>query len=1031
MKFLKTWIVASFAFFATGLDAQTPYFQQQVDYTIRVRLDDQKHELEGTISMVYHNNAPTALTELYLHLWPNAYKNRNTAFCRQQLEQGNAKFYFAPDSSLGRIKNLDIEINGIKYPSKTNPDNPDILLIALSEPLQPGDSLRLSTPFLVELPSSFSRLGHVGTSYQITQWFPKPAVYDRKGWHAMPYLDQGEFFSEFGNFDVEITLPDNYVVGATGVLLTTSEQVFLDEKEKETRAWLDKKEKGNDDFPASTNTFKTLKFKAENVHDFAWFADKRFMVLRDTAVLENGEKIQCTGMFTPSDAKLWTQGAFYVRRSVEFYSKNVGPYPWPQATAVHSALSAGGGMEYPMITVIGNSGSARSLDEVITHEVGHNWFYGILASNERDHPWMDEGINTYYEQRYMNTYYESQELIEVPKFIYDKDKNGPLLDIGYRMLARNGRAMPPDTRSDKLTSIGYGLLVYMKPALAARWLETSAGTEAFDAAMKYYYQKWKFKHPYPEDMELAWLEQGLQAPWFFESMKTRKQAEFKLKNVEKTDGGIYQLHISSKGDLQAPVSVSAMRDGKALDTLWLPPFQSDTAIVVQAPEGTDAFLLDAGCSTLDLNRKNNLRRTTGLFPGLEPLKVQPIAPFQNNRRTTVGILPWAGWNNYDKAMLGVVLYSPPVPSPRWSYNLLPGYAFGSKQFVGLGEVFYRATPGGFAERLTVGVTGKTFDFDRNDTEGYYRKFYRLVPQVRLDLKSASNSYRQSVQWRTLFMGKENANFDTLGSYSGKAYLKSTIHELKYMGAQKKLTNPFTFAATLEFQQHDNVQGGTEQYLRSSLEWRQQFYYSSKRKVTARFFAGYFLENTRRNSGTVSNDLSRASFALNPQGFNDYRFDEHYLGRSEDEGFLSRQVAQTEGGFKSAFGAPFAGVIGNSNSGIVSLNLRADLPFRLPLGIPLKPYFDLGYYNDATPLSETVAVEQFLWSGGFLLEFFDGMMEVYFPLVNSQALRDRYIETGGGTDDGALFGGGNYFKWISWSFNLKGAHPQSLLDNNLR
>lgn len=1031
MKLSKALMAGILFFSACNLQAQTPYFQQHVDYTIRVRLDDQQNRLEGTIDMVYFNNAPNALNEMYLHLWPNAFKNRKTAFCRQQLEQGEAKFYFAPDSSLGRIKNLDFKINGVTVASKPTAENPDILRIALPEPLQPGGQLRISTPFVVDLPASFSRLGHVGTSYQITQWFPKPAVYDRKGWHQMPYLDQGEFFSEFGNFDVEITLPDNYVVGATGVLQTPSELAFLDEKEKETRAWLTKKEKGNDGFPASSTTFKTLKFKAENVHDFAWFADKRFMVLRDTAVLENGEKVPCTAMFTPSDAALWTQGAFYVRRSVEFYSKYVGAYPWPQATAVHSALSAGGGMEYPMITVIGNSGSGRSLDEVITHEVGHNWFYGILASNERDHPWMDEGINSYYEQRYMAAHYEERELLALPKFICDPKTNGPLLDIGYRMLARNGRAMPPDSRSDKFTSIGYGLLVYMKPAMAARWVETSVGTEKFDAAMQYYYQKWKFKHPYPEDMELAWLEHGLEAPWFFESMKTKRQAEFDLKKVKKTDAGLFQLDISSKGDLKAPVSVSAMRDGQALDTLWLPVIQDDTTIVVQAPEGTDAFGLDAGYATLDLNRKNNLRRTDGVFPGLEPLKVQPIAPFQNNHRTTVGILPWVGWNNYDKAMIGVVLYSPPAPSPQWSYNLLPGYAFGSKRFVGLGEVFYRTTPGGFAERLTVGVTGKTFDFDHNDTEGYYRNFYRLVPQVKLDLNSKSNSYLHSVQWRTLFTGKENASFDTLGSYTGKAYLKSTIHELKYTGEQKKLTNPYVFAAALEFQQYDNAEGGAEQYLRSSLEWRQKFFYAPKRKITARFFAGYFIENTRRNAGNVSNDQSRASFALNPQGFNDYRFDEHYLGRSEDEGFLSRQVAQTEGGFKGAFGAPFAGVIGNSNSGIVSLNLRADLPFRLPLGIPLKPYFDMGYYNDATPLSESVAVEEFLWSGGFLLEFFDGVLEVYFPLVNSQALRDRYIEAGGGTDDSALFGGGNYFNWISWSINLKGVHPQTLINNNLR
>ncbi len=197
-----------------------PYFQQEVNYRIVATLDDVNQTLNGDIEFEYINNSPAALTEIWVHLWGNAFKNRRSAFCKQKLRDGDGKFYFAEPQDLGFYKNLDFLANGQKIAWRYDPKNPDIAILTLAQPLAPGGSIRIATPFLLKIPASFSRLGHVETSYQMTQWYPKPAVYDRKGWHAMPYLDIGEFYSEFGSFDVTLTLPENYVVSATGVLQT-------------------------------------------------------------------------------------------------------------------------------------------------------------------------------------------------------------------------------------------------------------------------------------------------------------------------------------------------------------------------------------------------------------------------------------------------------------------------------------------------------------------------------------------------------------------------------------------------------------------------------------------------------------------------------------------------------------------------------------------------------------------------------------------------------------------------------------------
>ena len=179
-------------------------------------------------------------------------------------------------------------------------------------------------------------------------------------------------------------------------------------------------------------------------------------------------------------------------------------------------------------------------------------------------------------------------------------------------------------------------------------------------------------------------------------------------------------------------------------------------------------------------------------------------------------------------------------------------------------------------------------------------------------------------------------------------------------------------------------------------------------------------------------MEENALSLNPQGFNDYKFDQTFLARSGADNIMGRQVSQTEGGFKTAFGSAFGSTLGNSNNYILALNLKADLPKRLPFGIPLKPYFDLGYFDDATIIGEgRPKSEQLLWSGGLMLEFFKGGLEVYFPLVSSKTLKDRYCEQAGGNNRSAIFCGGDYRKMISWSMRLNFSDPVKMVEDAVR
>jgi len=476
---------------------QQGYWQQQVDYKIDVSLNDKLNTLDAFAAISYTNHSPDTLTYIWFHCWPNAYKNDRTAFSDHLLGNGNTKFYFSGPEQKGYINRLEFKVNNTLAETEDHPEHIDIVKLILPSPLAPGATIQITTPFHVKLPFNFSRGGYDGESYQVTQWYPKPAVYDRKGWHPMPYLDQGEFYSEFGNYEVSITVPANYVVAATGVLQNPEEKEWLQTRKNFSWDPVIKKEKNKYGqvkktqqlYPSSTATTKTLTFIQQKVHDFAWFADKRFVVMQDTCQLASGKTIDIYSYYTPASAKDWSKGISYAKAATRFYSAALGEYPYQTVSVVEGPASFGGGMEYPTITVISAGIEGEDLDETIAHEIGHNWFYGILASNERDHPWMDEGMNSYYEQQYMKGRYEKDDL------------TSRVLVLQTQSKAATNADQPIETPAADFNKPNYTGIVYNKTVAWMHHLEQTTGSAAFAKAMQTYYQRWQFRHPQPEDFK--------------------------------------------------------------------------------------------------------------------------------------------------------------------------------------------------------------------------------------------------------------------------------------------------------------------------------------------------------------------------------------------------------------------------------------------------------------------------------------------------------------------------------------------------
>jgi hypothetical protein len=496
--------------------AQQPYWQQQVNYDIRVTLNDADHSLDAFEKITYFNNSPDTLHFIWLHLWPNAYKNDRTAFSDQLLVAGRTDFYFSSDEQRGYINRLNIKVNGNVVLTTDHPQHQDIIKIVFTTPLAPHSSCVIETPFHVKLPYNFSRGGHKGQAYQITQWYPKPAVYDKKGWHPMPYLNQSEFYSDYGNYTVHITVPKGYVVAATG-----EQQVST---------------------TADTDKSNSLHYQQNNVHDFAWFADKRLRLHQDTVQLPSGKMITAFAYTIKNDknAAAWKNVLPLLKKAVLTRSALLGDYPYSTIKVVQPDVDYAWGMEYPTITAISNVQTPGQLEGLLEHEAGHNWLYAAIGSNERLHPWMDEGMNTYYGTRYWKNEVDINVRTPVKQPFLKSRMPENMNFFGLENAIATNTDQPINQPADLYSGNQYDWAVYHK---ASRWLQAiqqQLGTPLFDSCMQQYYQRWLFKHPYPEDFKavleeisgsnmdscFALLQQTGSLPGNTHAAKTNKLASF-------------------------------------------------------------------------------------------------------------------------------------------------------------------------------------------------------------------------------------------------------------------------------------------------------------------------------------------------------------------------------------------------------------------------------------------------------------------------------------------------------------------------
>ena len=485
-----------------GSSSQTGQLSQSkpiVDYRIKARLLPKDKAVIGQETLTWLNDSNQPITELHFHLYLNAFKDNNTTFMK---ESGGAHRGFkAGKENWGHIritKLLDANgtdlLSSLEYiqPDDANKDDQTVARVRLPRPVPPHKKITLYIDFYSKLPKVFARSGFYENFFMVGQWFPKIGVLWNGKWNCHEYHLNSEFFADFGVYEVELTIPEEYVVGATGKRM--------------------REVKNND-------KTKTYTYYQEDIHDFAWTACPDFVEFKEKFTLDS-PRVDTEIILLISRSHLNQKERYLssLKNGIEFYSQNYGPYPYPTITLVDPpfAGSGAGGMEYPtLFTSMAISFLPKGLrfPEMVTiHEFGHNYWYGMVGSNEFEEAWLDEGINSYSEVKAMARYYGKESSMLDFMGLKASDFN-----FQRAQVVSSGRMDPILKNSWAYFSGGsYSINSYSKAALMLLTLENYLGEEVMSRVMRTYFERWKFRHPTSKDfVKVAEEASGQDLSWFF------------------------------------------------------------------------------------------------------------------------------------------------------------------------------------------------------------------------------------------------------------------------------------------------------------------------------------------------------------------------------------------------------------------------------------------------------------------------------------------------------------------------------------
>jgi hypothetical protein len=598
------------------------YWQQRADYVIRATLDTASRSVRGEEKLTYTNNSPDTLRYVWLHLEQNLFNGESRGYrvfgqdprfgtqgaeVSLRLLKVGEPAQAATRAKPGAPARAAVPASALEYTV-----NGTELRIDLARPLPPKGKQVLELAWSFPFGANSNRMGvediDGATVYEVAQWYPRMAVYDDvRGWNTEQYLGQGEFYLEYGSFDVSLTVPADMLVAATGSLQNPDEVLTAAQRARLARARTSDVTvviRGKDEIgdpasrPPTSYPSLTWHFTADSVRDFSWAAARHFVW---DAVGVNGGKTLAMSFYPPSADSIWKEATQYAKTALEYYSKQWAPYPYSYASNVNGIE---GGMEYPMIVFCHNRTDAQALYSVTEHEFGHTWFPMVVGSNERQYGWMDEGFNSF-----MNHY-------SFPK----KFPGAPLplargVQETYIKNALSGDEESIMTPADRMrTNENWRQALYNKPAVGLVLLrEHITSPDRFDPVFREYIRRWAYKHPTPADF-FRTMEDGLgeDLSWFWRSwFYTTDRLDQAVDSVALSDssGVVSRVYLRNAGEMPMPVELGLLMDDGSTQRVHLPVeiwgLRNTYTALIAGPKKVNSVVIDPDGWYPDVDRNNN------------------------------------------------------------------------------------------------------------------------------------------------------------------------------------------------------------------------------------------------------------------------------------------------------------------------------------------------------------------------------------------------------------------------------------------
>ena len=588
---------------STSATARSP---RNASYTIDARLDPRTRTITGDEVLAWRNVTERPAASLQFHLYYNAWRNTTSTWMRERALAG------ARDDTRREAEWASIDVTSVRLiasgggpadvtarmrfiaPDDGNTDDRTVVEIPLDAPVAPGQTIQARLTWSAHVPRTFARTGAVDDFFFIAQWFPKIGVLENSGWNCHQFHNVTEFFSDFGVYDVRLTAPRGWVVGATGV-------------EQDTR---------------DTADATTHHYYQEDVHDFAWTTSPHYLERRARFEHPSLPPVDIRLLLQPEHAAQAERHFAATRAALRFYGEWFGAYPYGHITVVDPAWQGGaGGMEYPMLFTAGTRWLAPPKgvqpEEVTIHEAGHQFWYGIVATNEFEHAWMDEGLNTFSTARtmwqafpgrvYTQRYFGGFIPWSFPGLPLARDVDGDRV-AGYRPAARQDVQATPTWRYWPGTA---GAITYNKTALWLHTLERYLGWPTLQRIMSTYFQRWAFRHPAPDDFFAVATEvSGQDLTWYFDQVYRGSQTFDYGIDVFRSEPVGSQFHTAvvarryGDGVFPVPVRVT-FADGQEIVWNWDGRDRWKLFAVDRPSPATTAEVDPARVLLLDVNRTNN------------------------------------------------------------------------------------------------------------------------------------------------------------------------------------------------------------------------------------------------------------------------------------------------------------------------------------------------------------------------------------------------------------------------------------------